>query len=67
MQLIVANFVVFMILAPFLTVHGFGSFPLAPYTIVNDYGVFFEIWASASLAIDTAIAGIMIWSVRETQ
>ena len=25
----------------------------------------FQVWASVSLAIDTAIAGIMIWFVRE--
>ena len=29
------------------------------------YGLAFVIWASISTAIDTGIAGIMIWSVRE--
>ena len=28
------------------------------------YRVGFEVWASVSLAVDTTIAGIMIWSVR---
>ena len=62
MQLIVANFVVFTILAPFVAMSHFWG----PITIstLNIYTVGFQVWASISLAIDTTIAGIMIWSVR---
>ena len=38
--------------------------PNVPNSYPN-YAVGFEVWASVSLAIDTTIAGIMIWSVRD--
>jgi hypothetical protein len=62
--LIVANFVVFIILGAIAAVYNMGIFP-GIYAVSISYGVAFEVWASVSLATDTAIAGIMIWSVCE--
>ena len=64
MQLIAANFVVFITLASIAAVYSMGFLP-GLYTVADGYGVAFEVWASVSLGIDTAIAGIMIWSVCE--
>ena len=69
--MIAANFVIFTILA-LITVVFYEDF-LASLDITGNsdidcgtgYGLAFVIWASISTAIDTGIAGIMIWSVRE--
>ena len=46
-----------------MAVYAFTTYDLDDAT--TGYGMAFVIWASVSLAIDTAIASIMIWSVRE--
>jgi hypothetical protein len=58
--LIAANFVIFIVLGAIAAVYSTGI-----YVVSFSYGGAFEVWVSISLAIDTAIAGIMIWSVRE--
>ena len=66
MQFIAADFVVIIVLAPIMArfVLYFMGHPDVPNSYPG-YAVGFQVWASVSLAIDTTIAGIMIWSVRD--
>ena len=61
--MIAGNFVVFIVLESF----GAAAYVTVNiHTTLNGYVAVFPVWASVSLVIDAAIAGIMIWSVRET-
>ena len=61
--MIAGNFVVFITLGSLAAVYR--DFIPGVHTVFDGYVTGFPVWASVSLVIDTAIAGIMIWSVRE--